>query len=242
MAEPTVLPAPSTRRGADVEVLHGVSVADPYRWLEDGDSEEVAAWVAAHNERTHQALEARPTWGPWHERLSALTLPTVASAAVRGERLSCSDVLPARPVRVVVHMLSSRSCPTDIARSAERARVVRSTRWFEPSPMVTRRIGLSEVAPSRERCRSLFATVASPLNRSPTSASSIAWIPTTRDLVPTLSARQRIRPHVYFHFSGPTASIRGVDDLPTSDGQDVVASDDLLYMLAHARRLGAHRC
>ena len=63
VAEPTVPPAPATRLGVDVEVLHGVSVADPYRWLEDGESEEVAAWVAAHNDRTHQALPGRNFMG-----------------------------------------------------------------------------------------------------------------------------------------------------------------------------------
>ena len=40
---------PSSRRAACTEVLHGVTVADPYRWLEDDvrNSKEVADWVAA---------------------------------------------------------------------------------------------------------------------------------------------------------------------------------------------------
>ena len=60
---------PPARRETTADVLHGVTVADPYRWLEDGDSPEVAAWVATHNERTRQALDARPSWDRWHERL-----------------------------------------------------------------------------------------------------------------------------------------------------------------------------
>ena len=44
---PADLPAPppappATRRDDLVEVLHGLAVADPYRWLED-NGEEVAA-------------------------------------------------------------------------------------------------------------------------------------------------------------------------------------------------------
>lgn len=43
---------PTTRRGDCLEVLHGTPVADPYRWLEDDNSSETAAWVAAQNEVT----------------------------------------------------------------------------------------------------------------------------------------------------------------------------------------------
>ena len=42
-----------------VEVLHGTEVHDPYRWLEDGDSEEVAGWSAAQNERTRVDVTRR---------------------------------------------------------------------------------------------------------------------------------------------------------------------------------------
>jgi len=83
-----VLPAPSARRDDLVEVLHGTPVADPYRWLEAGDAPEVHAWVAAQNERTRQALDARPDRVVWHERLVALMqLPVVAGVQVRGTSL-----------------------------------------------------------------------------------------------------------------------------------------------------------
>ncbi len=55
-----------------IDVLHGHEVPDPYRWLEDGDGSEVAAWVLAQNERTRQALDARPDRRAWLERLVAL--------------------------------------------------------------------------------------------------------------------------------------------------------------------------
>src|SRR4051794_35755592 len=38
---------PPARRLEHVDLLHGVPVADPYRWLEDLDSAETRAWVAA---------------------------------------------------------------------------------------------------------------------------------------------------------------------------------------------------
>src|SRR5262252_4059123 len=49
-----------TRREDVVDNLHGVAVADPYRWLEDGASPEVQQWTAAENAATKKALDAYP--------------------------------------------------------------------------------------------------------------------------------------------------------------------------------------
>jgi prolyl oligopeptidase len=43
-----------------VDVLHGLSVADPYRWLEDGASEEVKSWAKAQNAFTRAWLDRLP--------------------------------------------------------------------------------------------------------------------------------------------------------------------------------------
>jgi prolyl oligopeptidase len=49
---------PETRRDDIVEVLHGTTVADPYRWLEDPDSADTADWVKRQNEVTAAYLES----------------------------------------------------------------------------------------------------------------------------------------------------------------------------------------
>ncbi len=49
-----------TRKDPLVEVLHGVAVPDPYRWLEDGDSPEVRAWDEAQTAATRAWLDRLP--------------------------------------------------------------------------------------------------------------------------------------------------------------------------------------
>ncbi len=63
---------PHTRRDDTTDTLHGHEVADPYRWLEDPDSEETRAWVAEQNRlsRAHlDGLESRP-W--FHRTMTAI--------------------------------------------------------------------------------------------------------------------------------------------------------------------------
>jgi prolyl oligopeptidase len=55
-ARPEVL----TRRDDVVERLHGVDVADPYRWLEDGEAPEVQRWTEAQNAVTRRRLDRLP--------------------------------------------------------------------------------------------------------------------------------------------------------------------------------------
>jgi len=50
------LSPPPTPRHEVREVVHGVELVDPYRWLEDQDSPETRAWIEAQNEYTRQVL------------------------------------------------------------------------------------------------------------------------------------------------------------------------------------------
>ncbi len=46
------LPYPASPRGGEVDELHGIRVPDPYRWLEDGKSDDVKKWAEAQDTLT----------------------------------------------------------------------------------------------------------------------------------------------------------------------------------------------
>jgi prolyl oligopeptidase len=62
---------PGTRKDDVVFDLHGQQIADPYRWLEDDDAEEVIAWDMAQNELLRAHLDAYPKREALRARLRA---------------------------------------------------------------------------------------------------------------------------------------------------------------------------
>ena len=69
---PRAFEYPAARKGDTVDDYHGTKVADPYRWLEDIDSPESQAWIAAENKLTFGYLESLPGRAKLKERLTAL--------------------------------------------------------------------------------------------------------------------------------------------------------------------------
>ena len=63
---------PASRVDNFREVLHGVEIVDPYRWLEDQESGETRAWIDAQNKYTHSLLDALPSRTGIQKRLSEL--------------------------------------------------------------------------------------------------------------------------------------------------------------------------
>ncbi|MTJ79524.1 MAG: S9 family peptidase [Telmatospirillum sp.] len=71
--------APPTAVEPVADVYHGTTVNDPYRWLEDNESQRVKEWTEAQNQRTRAVLDAIPVRDQLRDRLTELT--TGASGA-----------------------------------------------------------------------------------------------------------------------------------------------------------------
>lgn len=63
---------PPTRTDNVREVLHGVEMVDPYRWLEDQNSPQTRAWIEAQNQYTESLLAPLPGRERLRERISRL--------------------------------------------------------------------------------------------------------------------------------------------------------------------------
>jgi prolyl oligopeptidase len=63
---------PDSRSTDVVEILHGETIADPYRWLEDGDAPETREWTERQNALTESYLAAVPAREQIRRRLDEL--------------------------------------------------------------------------------------------------------------------------------------------------------------------------
>lgn len=129
---------PSTRRESLVDIIHGVEVADPYRWLEAGDDPEVEEWVTEQNRRTRRVLDGLAPRADWHRRLLELTgLPVVQAVQVRGDRLFLLErEAGAEQARLVVRLLADPAAGATVLvdPAAGTADAAIAIDWFFASP------------------------------------------------------------------------------------------------------------
>jgi prolyl oligopeptidase len=72
-ARSTLQPTPPQTRTQDlVDVLHGIEIRDPYRWLENADDDEVQRWVEAQHAYTRSILDPLPMRDRLRTRLTEL--------------------------------------------------------------------------------------------------------------------------------------------------------------------------
>jgi prolyl oligopeptidase len=79
---------PATRAEDRSDVFFGVTVRDPYRWLEDGNSKETQAWMTAQDDLARRHLASLPGREPLQQRLKDLMyFDAVGPPVRRGKRL-----------------------------------------------------------------------------------------------------------------------------------------------------------
>ncbi len=72
MSKPPLYNYPPAHTGNVIDDYHGTSVPDPYRWLEDPQSEETIAWTAAQNKFAEAFLQELPVRASIQKRLTGL--------------------------------------------------------------------------------------------------------------------------------------------------------------------------
>src|SRR5262245_6223211 len=78
---------PPTTKGDVVDDYFGTRVADPYRWMEELESNSVADWVAAQNRVTSAFLETLPMREHFRKRITELwDYPKVSLPSREGDR------------------------------------------------------------------------------------------------------------------------------------------------------------
>lgn len=96
-AESSKPPASPTKPAAST--LHGVTVKDPYRWLENAQDPAVQAWIKAQNAHTEAVLAAMPDGKAMTERVQqlAITSTTRSSPLLAGGTLFYMQETPPQP-------------------------------------------------------------------------------------------------------------------------------------------------
>ena len=78
--EPASHVVPKTQAIEVKEMVQGIEIVDPYRWLEDQESPQTRAWIAEQNAYTDSLLNALPGRDKLKEQLAALLKPDVTNA------------------------------------------------------------------------------------------------------------------------------------------------------------------
>ncbi len=247
-------PPPPTPRGDTVEVRHGLSVADPFRWLEDDDDPEVQAWIAAQNGRTDSLLSRLPGREELQARLlDRLKAGTSVAPRVGGGRVFTLERWGELDQAVLV--VRSATAPGRARTLVDPHRLTgdptAAIDWYHPSPDGRMLVyGISTGGDERSTLQVLDVTSGEHLpDRIPhTRAASVAWEPDGRAFLYTrypggvrpqagddAAARGELR-HVHRHQLGRPWTTDPViwDALPDPTAwASVSLSADGRWMLVH---------
>jgi len=102
---------PPTRKVDAKDVLHGVTVPDPYRWLEDAKTPEVQSWMAAQDDFARARLRSLPGRDAIADRLRQLLYyDAVGTPIHRGDRYFYTRHLASKE-KAIVYVREGRDGP-----------------------------------------------------------------------------------------------------------------------------------
>ena len=122
------------------DTYHGVTVHDPYRWLEGASAPTVQAWTREQNGRTRAHIGAVPSRAPIKARLEALVTrgsPSFSSFKARGERIFAmlNDPAKQQPMLVALDAAADPASSTVLLDpNTLDAEGTTAIDWYRPSP------------------------------------------------------------------------------------------------------------
>jgi len=102
--------APETSKKPVSTEYHGVTVEDPYQWLEEDNNPQVKAWSDAQNQRTRQYLDKLPDHAAVEKQLTewyAKTSPSYFSLVSRPGALFAMKFQPPKQQPLLVTLASA---------------------------------------------------------------------------------------------------------------------------------------
>ena len=238
----TIPAPPATPRDATADVVQGVSVPDPYRWLENWSDPKVVAWSNSQNSRTRAYLDALPSEKPVKQELEKLisaTSPAVYDLEPRGKLVFAmySDPKLQQPMLVTLDASAdpaSRKVQLDPNKLDATGHV--AIDWFVPSNDGTKiavslssngsEIGTLHVYDTATR-KEIEAPI--PRVQFPTAGGTLAWASDGKGFWYTrypgpeaAKADQQFNMQVYFHALGSDAA-KDPLALGTKDGLERVS-------------------
>ena len=173
---------PKTRTENVAETIHGVEVADPYRWLENGASEEVKAWTAAQNAYTRSALDRVSGRNVIKRELERVLRTGVVDAPeVRGRRLFYTRREPSQnqPVLYVRDGLAGRDRPLVNPNALDAEGTTALDWWYASNDGKLLAYGLSSSGDEISTLHVLDVDTGKDLadKITRTRAASVAWLP-----------------------------------------------------------------
>src|SRR5678816_465348 len=136
---PTAEPAPGTPKKPVSTEYQGVTVEDPYQWLEKDDEADAKAWSDAQNQRTRQYLDQLPDRAAIEKQLTewyAKTSPSYSSLVSRPGLLFVMKFQPPKQQPLLVALTSVDDLKSEkvvLDPNVLDAKGTTAIDWFVPS-------------------------------------------------------------------------------------------------------------